>query len=319
MKLSPEMEAQFAENRMKKMNNQRNRTRCFWGFVILGVVLFGSAFLAGSLSTLHDGMSGPYIFYAAMAAAAFQILLAIGTVVAGVLNYREVRLPGLIYMLICIALLIYTFLNMGQNFAVPNIVFLLAGIGLSIWAQSIFNTEELLKLETGYPLFSPEASFSAEYELPADVVAAKAKASDRMETIGGVPEPVQNPAPVPQPAAPAIPAGKEIRMPAEIRLPEIKASDFGLEAQLGSGQNAVPVPEITGDVTLNSLAAAVDSASETGEAALPKLSAEDLLMDMTAAPSHATVKGDASLLPDPAEVRARMAAMKRAREEHPRV
>ena len=317
MKLSPELEAQFAENRLKKMTNHRNRTRCFWAFLILSALLFASAFLAGSLSTLHDGMSGPYIFYAAMAAAALQILLAIATIVAGTLNYREIRLPGLIYMLICFALLVYTFLHIGQSFAVPNIVFLLTGIGLSIWAQTIFSAEEQLKMLPGYPLFSPEASYAAAYELPPDVVAAKANASDHMDSIGGPAVPERKPAPVPQPAEPSLSAGKEIRLPEAVRLPEVKASDFGLDAQLGTAQTAIPQPEITGDVTLNSLTAA-DSAPKTGVEALPQVSAEDLLMDMTAVPSHATVKGDASQLPDPAEVRARMAAMKKAREEHPR-
>ena len=149
---------------------------------------------------------------------------------------------------------------------------------------------------------------------------AQQRATDQMGTVG---LPAASAAPVTpeQATADAVQTlfgGKEVRLPDAVRLPEIREADFGLEAELGRAHMPAPVPQITGDVTLEQFSQAADSAEKTGVEALPKVSAEDLLMDMTAVPSHAVKQGDASMLPDPAEVRARMAAMKKAREEHPR-
>ena len=313
MRMSPEMEAQYERNRLKKAENDENRRRCFWIMLILGMVIFATSFLAGAMSAKNDSLHGSTIFYVAFTAGVFQILLGLTTMLIGWLNYREIRIPSLIYIAVCVLLTIYFLLHLHESFSAVNIIFLLAGIGLSAWSQVIFHTEDALKEEPGYPLFSPEASQPARYELPKDVIAAKAKASQHMDTIGGPAAP--SAAPMPSAAAPADPLG--VRLPDEVRLPEVHASAFGLEADLGSGHAPLPVPEITGDVTLEGFAQAEGGVKEKGVDALPQVSAADLLMDMTAAPSHATVKGDVSQLPDPAEVRARMAAMKKAREEHP--
>lgn len=312
MRMSPEMEAQYEYNRLKKAANDTNRRRCFWATLILGMIIFASCFLAGAMSAKNDNMRGSMIFYAAFTAGVFQILLGLATMLIGWLNYREIRIPSLIYIAACLLFTIYFAMHLHESFAVVNILFLLAGIGLSGWSQVIFHTEDALKEQPGYPLFSPEASQPARYELPKDVIAAKAKASQHMDTIGApsVPSVLE-----PEAAAPAEPHG--VRLPNEVRLPEVQASAFGLEADLGTAHAPLPVPELSGDVTLDGFAEAEAGVKEKGVDALPQVSAEDLLMDMTAVPSHATVKGDMSQLPDPAEVRARMAAMKKAREEHP--
>ncbi len=314
MQLSPEMEARFAENRLKKFKIEHDLKNGFWAFLILGVIIFGSALFAGASSAMTDNKRGPMIFYTAFASGLFQILLGIGTIIAGTLNYRKIRIAGLIYLGIAVILLINRFMHIGESLAIFNIIFLLIAIGLSVWIQTVFNKEDLLKEEPGYPLFSPEASFAAKYEAPLHV--RMAKASDHMETIGAPPAPAEAAAPaIPAVPAPAFGNVPEVRLPNEVRLPS--ASDFGLSAELGSGSSTpAAVPQISGDVTLDSFAAGTGGVQEQGVSALPQVSAEDLLMDMTAVPSHATIQGDASKLPSPDEVRARLAAMKRARDEH---
>ena len=75
-------------------------------------------------------------------------------------------------------------------------------------------------------------------------------------------------------------------------------------------------PRNPADVMLDSLAVQTPQVHEN-EAAMPQADPAAMLADMTALPSHATQKGNPDMLPTPEEVRARLAAMKRAREEHP--
>ena len=70
-----------------------------------------------------------------------------------------------------------------------------------------------------------------------------------------------------------------------------------------------PLPQIQLD--------SLTTVKKTEEAALPQLNAADMLAEMTAIPSHATVQGNPDMLPTPEDVRERLAAMKRARQEHP--
>ena len=318
MKLSPEAEEKLAENRLKKLKNDADNKKCFWAFVALGCIIFGTSFFAGARSTMLDGAHGSGIFYTAMAAGFFQILLGIGMVIIGFINYRRSPVAGTCCIGVCLFMLLYYLLHLEQNIAGINIVLIFAALALCAWAQIITHREEALKTEEGYPLFSPEASYAGEYELPADVRLRQQSASRAMGTVGPPAAPPLPASPEQETAAAAASlfGGKDVRLPQEVRLPEVQTADFGLEAELGTARAAIPAPQITGDVTLDSFAADAPAAPKTGAEALPKVSAEELLMDMTAVPSHAVKKGDASQLPDPAEVRARMAAMKKARDEH---
>lgn len=360
MKLSREAEERMAENRLKKLKNDADNKKCFWSFVILGCIIFATSFFAGARSTMMDGAAGTGIFYAAMEAGVLQILLGIGVIVIGFVNYRRSPAGGMCCIGICLFLLIFYFLHLQMNIATINIILLLGVLALCAWAQVIMHREEALKTEEGYPLFSPEASYAGEYELPPDVRLRQQAASRAMGTVGP-------PAAPPVPAAPEqeteaaaafLFSGKDVRLPDEVRIPDVKLRGFGTEygradaAQTDPGitpeahltdmtavpshavqkSNASMLPDaaaVQAELqaanqiqTLNSIGAmpesfaqAADGIPKTGVAALPKVSAEELLMDMTAVPSHAVKKGDASQLPDPAEVRARMAAMKQARDE----
>lgn len=319
MKLSREAEAQLAENRLKKLKNDADNKKCFWAFVILGCIIFATSFFAGARSTLLDGASGAGIFYTAMGAGLSQILIGIGAVIMGFINYRRSFTGSLCCIGVCILLLIYNALHLHtSSLAAIDIVLILVLAALCGWALMLACREDALKQEYGYPLFSPEASFAGEYELPLNVKIAKQRASDQMGTVGLSPVPAPPAAPEQETAeaAAVLFGGKDVRLPEEVRLPEVRAADFGLESELGTAHAAAPLPQITGDVTLEGFSGAAAPAEKTGADALPKVSAADLLMDMGAVPSHAVKKGDASQLPDPAEVRERMAAMKRARQEH---
>ncbi len=357
MKLSPEAEAKMEANRLKKLQNDADNKKCFWAFVALGCIIFGTSFFAGARSTMLDGAQGTGIFYTAMAAGFFQILFGIGTVVIGFVNYRRSPVAGTCCIGVCLILLLYYLLHLEQNIAGINIVLVLAALALCAWAQVITHREEALKTEEGYPLFSPEASYAGKYELPPDVRLRQQAASQAMGTVGPPAAPPLPASPEQETAAAAASlfGGKEVRLPNEVRVPEFsrRASVQEAPVQANAGLtpeahlmdmtaapshavqpgNASLLPDAAAveaqlqaakqiqtqnsvNAMLESFAHAADEAPKTGVEALPKVSAEELLMDMTAVPSHAVQKGDAAQLPDPAEVRARMAAMKKARDEH---
>ena len=122
MKLSPEAEAKMEANRLKKLQNDADNKKCFWAFVALGCIIFGTSFFAGARSTMLDGAQGTGIFYTAMAAGFFQILFGIGTVVIGFVNYRRSPVAGTCCIGVCLILLLYYLLHLEQNIAGINIV-----------------------------------------------------------------------------------------------------------------------------------------------------------------------------------------------------
>ena len=335
MAMSPEMQARFESNRLKKLELERRMKLFFWLMIGLAAVMFCTSMMAGALSTRRPSQSGPETFYNAISAGFMQVLLAIITIVTAFFTAMKHRVPGIVYIGLCALGIILILTSLNGTFAAANVLLLIVGAGMSFWGQLLCAQDYELQQEPGYPLFSVEAFTPAKYEAPLNVIAAKARASSAMETVGGqrpapvqIPEPqpaqipaFQQPAPVPQQESAFfhnLPAGNEIRMPNEVRLSGGEAGALGF-SDLTDGRQAapaIPQPQLSENITLTQLS---DSAQPAGAEALPQVRAEDLLMDMTAVPSHAAPKGDVSMLPDPAEVRARMAAMKRAREEHPRI
>ena len=333
MAVSPEMQARFEANRMKKLDLERHMRVFFWLMIGLAAVMFFSTIFAGAVSTRRPDQSGPETFYNAISAGFLQVLLAIVTIVTAFFTSMKYRVPGIIYIGVCGVSLFLILASLNGALAAGNVLLLIAGAGLSIWGQMLCAQDYDLQQEPGYPLFSIEAFTPAKYEAPLNVIAARARASSTMDTVGGQqPEPVQQsapavsaqqfaqPAPIPQPTPDFfhnLPAGSDVRMPNEIRLSGGKEGALSFSDLTEGRQTAAPIPQpqLSEDVSLAQLS---DSTQPADGDVLPQLRAEDLLMDMTAVPSHAVQQGDESMLPDPAEVRARMAAMKRAREEHPR-
>ena len=63
MGISPEVEAQYENNRLRMMQVNRGFRRFMWFSIILGALIFSTSFFAGAASTLHDHQEGPSIFY----------------------------------------------------------------------------------------------------------------------------------------------------------------------------------------------------------------------------------------------------------------
>lgn len=337
MQITPEMRAEFENNRLAKQKLEHNLKKYFWASVIIGAAMFAMSFFAGAISTMdRGGNRGPNIFYAAMSAGFFQIIFGILTVVLGFLTSAKKRVPCIMLLVLYSLFAVGILVQKNGTFNAGNIIFLIAGIALNVWALHQINIDEELKTKVGYPHFVPEASFRAEYEESADVVARRAAASADMETIGGAAAPAPVSAPVPQPvSAPQIPqpavsdpvfssAPKPLGPTPSVRLPDaVNVSGPVSLADMTSTSGRVvfekqpeqlppqPAPDHSMLQSLDDAPFAVQK-----ESALPQVNAADMLAEMTAMPSHATVQGNPDMLPSPEEVRARMAAMKRAREEH---
>ena len=326
MGISPQIEAQYEENRLRMSKVNSDFRRYMWFSIILGALIFGTAFMAGAASTLTEDQQGPGIFYYAMSAGVFQILLGLTTVILGLIASAKKRLPSLILLGINLVACLMILVGKNGTFMAFNIIFTVLGIVLNLWIQHAFNVDDELKAQPGYPLFSVNADYRAHYEVPADVRARQAQASTHMAEIGraaAAPEPSS----VPQMNPAFAPAPNLFLDPAPVKLPpEVKLSG-ATEQSLGSSdmtsgrvqkQDApqLAAPRNPADVMLDSLAVQTPQVHEN-EAALPQADPAAMLADMTALPSHATQKGNPDMLPTPEEVRARLAAMKRARDEHP--
>lgn len=311
MIFSPEMQARYEANRLQMFRIKRNFRIYFWAQLFLGVTVFFTSFYAGALSTLNDSQQGPEKFYFAMAAGVFQILLGIANIVLGSLTAMQKRIPSFILLGLNLLGIIMIILSKNGTFNAANMVFLIAGLGLNGWIQLAFNADDLLQEEPGYPLFSETASQPAKYEVPLHVRAAKP--SGEMEGLPTAAPAVQLQKQEPSPFA-AVP---EVKLPEPVRLSKDPESALGITDMPGSTAHAaapaapaMPRPE---DVQLEGLTHTMQG----NVAALPQVSADAMLADMTALPSHVNVHGDASKLPSPDEVRARLAAMKQAREQYP--
>lgn len=346
MRITPEIEAQYEENRLLMQKVNRDLHIYMWSGIILGALFFGSAFFISALSSLQNQKSGAGIFYDSFSAGFFQILFAILTAVLSMMTSMKKRIPSLILLTTYVVSLVLILLKRNGSFSSFNFLFLLVGIALNCWIQYVLNINEELKGQNGYPLFSVQADFRAQYEMPADVIARRAQASTHMAEIGGLSaaKPAEKPILMPQAAPLSSPAPLPLSStassapsafdpdpnlfsdPKPVKLPpEVKFSSvLGLSEMTEGDSQMHDLPKSDAlsaptDITLEAFSAQTAQPAQTGEpvsAAQPKISPESMLADMTALPSHATVRPKADMLPSPEEVRARMAAMKRAREEH---
>ncbi|MBR4201109.1 MAG: hypothetical protein IKQ91_07515 [Oscillospiraceae bacterium] len=332
MALSQYMQAKYEENRLRMNKLNGNFSKYMWFMIILGAIIFLSAFIAGIMSTMAERDKGVGLFYYAMSAGILQILLSAATILLGWITAAKKRIASFILLGIYLIAMIAILVQKNGTFAAANIIFLLTGIGLNIWAQMLFNEDNLLKGEPGYPLFSPEAAERAHYEVPLNVRIRQAEAGKAMATIGGT---AAEPQPeIPQPEAvlpaqeyerddegfsnpkplgptPSVHRPETLHLSGPVNLEEMR-TPYGESPQPAEPAEPVqpaPLPQIQLDALTN--------VQKTEEPVPQQLNAADLLVDMTAIPSHATAQGNPDLLPTPEDVRARLAAMKRARQEHP--
>lgn len=334
MRITPQMEEEFEQNRLRMNKVNSSLRKYLWWSVALGAITFSLAFFAGAMSVREDGAEGPGIFYTAMSAGVFQILLGITTIILSGLTYMKKRVPGIILLLLYLISLALIIMRPDQGFRIGNIVLILPGIALNIYAQIIISADQDLQELPGYPHFDPKAAFPAEFEESADVLARRAAASEHMDILGTPAQPFPPtdlecvtagsevpfaPAYVPQERAEdgrPKPLGPtpSIRLPQEVSVSgPVDLSAMSKPFSVPQAPVLPPEPVKVPDISLDSLTAAV-SAQQAPEK--PQLNAADMLADMNAFPSHATQQGNPDMLPSPEEVRARLAAMKRAREEH---
>ena len=316
MALTPEMQARYEANRLKMFQLKRNFRIYLWAHIILGAAVFGTAFFAGAMSTLDETQHGAEKFYFAMSAGVFQILLGLANIVFGSLASMKKRVLTFVLLGINLIGILMIMLQKNGTFVAANMLFLVAGLALNIWIQLSFNTDDLLQEEPGYPLFSETASQPAHYEVPLNVRAARP--SGEMEGLSAAPEiPAAQPA-APVPEASPFASVPEVKLPPQVKLTKVSEESLGITDMPGnSGRTpaAVPAAPAPADVQLEGLT----NTMQGDVTALPQVSAEAMLADMTDLPAHSVVQGDVSMLPTPDEVRERLAAMKRAREEHPQL
>lgn len=319
MKMSDHMQEQYAECRIR-MNALKKRFKWYLiGQVALGAILFFFAMFAGAATTLHENLHGPEKFYYAMNSGAIQIIMGIMSIVLGWITASKVR--GTSFALLAgYGLMIVYNLVRGMELGFGNLLFLLCGFFLNLWIQSAFSEDLDLREKPGYPLFSVNADTHAEYEAPLYVT--QHRGSGRMETVGDAArtkrtEKLQKPTThaetpltaayqgeVPNPARPGY-SGRAV------------SPENAVFAEMsGSTQHGMPRPVLEKpDIALEAFAdhTAVQQREQAALDAQKAMQAA-MLSDMTATPAHTHYAGDASMLPTPEEVRARMAAMKQERK-----
>ena len=213
-------------------------------------------------------------------------------------------------------------MQQGGEIHPTNVVMLIAGIGLHIWAQMLCNEDSELKEQPGYPLFSVNADTHAVYE-PSKVVRARAaKASDEMESIGGKKQ--KKSAGIAKPSEPllsddqlltGLSALYENRKPGEApaKLGPISLTTQQVQytppANPVPKQPAAPLPEIK--LTEFKHHPQYDAHPEM----LEQVDASAMLGDMTVHSKKIYNRPHEEMLPQPEEVKRRLAAMKKARQQ----
>lgn len=292
MKPTQQQIEQYERNRTRKYEVNKKMRLYFWANIMLAAGLFAFSIFAGAFQSRRDMLEGPEKFYFAMASGFFQIFAAVVTVVLGFIASAGKRLPTLILAALNLIFIILTVMLQNGVLVYSNIFFLLLGLGLNLWVQTVFSEDDDLREQPGYPLFSIDADFRAEYEAP--IYVTQRRSSQDMDTVG-------------TPAAADVSAKQESGV-SLAKAGGLKESD--LTEFIGSGTKAQSAaPQITGDVSLAAFSENVQAGVKAE--ALPTLDAEQMLADMTAIPAKPNYSGDVSALPTPEEVMARLAAMKK--------
>ncbi|MBR3267404.1 MAG: hypothetical protein IKI58_01545 [Oscillospiraceae bacterium] len=306
MQMSPELQKMYEENRCKMLELNRKFRMLFWFSVILSALWFCTSALVGIKSTMDETYKGPFKFYAAIGTGTAQILYAILSFILGYLSSERKRVPSLIALGIYIVSLVLVMGKMSLTLAGTSIGMLTLGIGLHIWAQTLFIKDNELKEMPGYPLFSVEADTPAEFEA-SKVVKARAKnAGGEMETIGG-------PAASSSLRKPSLPEQLEQVQLSDLYKDRVpgqappKLGPISLETQ--QVQQKLPA------VTTESLVAFEPEPQKNDAAAVPEIPDVQIEISDDLSAGRRIYQPHEEMLPDAAEVRRRLAAMKQAREQ----
>ena len=292
MKPSQQLVEQYRSCRDRKFEVERKLRLYLRLSIALAGFLFVFSLFAGALQSKNDILHGPEKFYFAMAAGAFQIISAIITIVLSFIAASGKRLPTLILIAYNLIFMILTAVMKSGALVYLNEFNLLLGLGLNLWVQTVFSEDDALREMPGYPLFSIDADFRAEYEAP--IYVTQRQSSQNMDTVGTAPA--------------AAPAPQHVTLQKQQgSLTENDLSDFTVPAE--KQVQTAAAPQLSGEIALEAFSAEQHTGSTKEE--IPALSAESMLADMNAIPSKPNYHPDESALPSAEEVLARLASMKR--------
>lgn len=280
-------EHEYNALRQKKLAADRQLRQYFWIQLIISVVLFVLALFASADMSRNPDLHGPGKWFWAINAAGIQIILSLITLMFGFIAGSGKRWATFALVILYGGVGIWATLSKQVALRMGNLFIAAVGIALNLWVQKSFSTDEMLKEFPGYPLFLVNAEKS-EYH-PSLVVTGR-QASDHMETVEGFE------------AAESAKEKPQLMPSADTVLDEIQAP----ERQAVSGQTL----SAPADAVLEQ----VGDAAKAGRAEqkLPELSPDVLLSDMSEGTGYPHAEAPAAL-PDPEEVRARLAAMRDAR------
>ncbi|MBR6107924.1 MAG: hypothetical protein IKQ39_07930 [Oscillospiraceae bacterium] len=326
-----EVREAYENNHIRMQELKANYRKLFFFSLTLGALWFGTSFFVGVLSTMDKNVRGPFKFYMAMGTGVAQMLFAAATILFGWIAARGHRVASLILLGIYSASLLMILVTGSLSIVASNIPLLLAGLGLNIWAQMLFNCDAELKEQPGYPVFSAEAATKAQFFVSPDVSARRRQARDSMESVGGQEAPKAKKEPVLQAVSEDIVLNDMYvnRVPGQA--PQ-KLGPISLETQTVAWQPEIrpSAPAPVSDAPIQNAPAQsitleqfdTQVPQQTVQLApahpemLPQVTAEELLGDMSALGSGKNYQPHEELLPSPEDVKARLAAMKRARDEH---
>lgn len=303
MKMSGEMQERYEACRLRMAENQRRFKLYLKIQAVISCILFFLTMYAGASSTLHEDVSGPAKFYYAMDAGVIQALMGIGSLILGFLTAGKKRIPSFILLVGYLLLLIYTLVGNHIQLVLGNAVLLSGGLALNLWIQGAFGDLEDLKTQPGYPHFSVFMEENSEYEAP--IYVTNRQSAGQMETVGGAQTAQKS-------------AARTAQMPLGSGLTAEEAfSDMTVpERRSRNAEASLPKPEVALEsFTQSAQHTAQESEAQKQEQLERQRSLEAaMLADMTPETAHHDSAGDVSMLPTAEEVRARMAAMKKARE-----
>lgn len=285
-----EKEREYEGNRMKKVQADKALRTYFWIQLAIAALIFGTVFFAGAAASGSGNHHGWGKFSNTMEVGIIQIFIAVFSLVLGFIAGSGRRPATFVLIAGYLALLFWMLLSPDYAVRFFNAGMAVIGTAVNLWVQKSFTTDEELKNCPGYPSFQLHAEH-AEYH-PSVLVTAN-RPSDHMETIGGPEEPAHEK------------QQTVLTAPADAVLDAISEPER---------RKAAETLTASGDIALRRFADEEAPAGRTA-AEQPLLSPEGILEDMTAEGSGHRQGGDPSMLPDPEEVRARLAAMREQRNQ----
>ena len=293
MKLTTEQERQYEENRLKKNQIDRTIRLCGFGFVLIAGAFFVFSMFASAKASSDPNVHHGWKWYYGMNAAAWNIIFAIGTLVLGLIAAVRSRIASILLGALHIGIVIWVLAGKSMAMGYGNMLLAGAGLLLNFKLYMALIQDGVLREQPGYPLFMPRAEEHAEYE-PSPLI-MQHPTSQQMDSIGA-PVPAKESAAKPQTAPAAVP---------ELQTEALDAA-------------AISAPHVSSEAALSQpTGIALDAMQSGGSTHVPaepqRQSAEGILADMNEG-GHSSHGGNPEALPDPEEVRARLARMRAERE-----